>query len=358
MNDSYQVHARLGSGTTGAVFRGTDTATGQTVILKALHPDLAAALDLDAFRAQVKKLAALEHPAVPKMALLDSYRGDTVLVRDYLQGVDLATLVAGSSPPLNVATTLLADLASGLAAVMERTGLRHGDLKPSNVFVVRGGGVKVVDFGLAQVMPEHTERTLTMFHGSVGFMSPERADNQPHDASDVYSLALLAYWLITGESPKRTSANPKRQKDQTAELLDAVARKETPPVVLSILADCTRYDPEDRPSIAEVAQRFSAVAAALEGPAVASWAGPLVEALVSHPLEDEITDAGQPLSRAEVDAPMTFGAPVSKISTVETPEDAGPEPLPPRRLGVLVGAVALVLAVLMLVGAVAIASRA
>lgn len=326
-NDRYHVHARLGSGSTGVVFRATRPSDGRQVVLKALHPDLVASMDLERLRGTVRRLAPLDLPALASGLELISWRGDLVLVREHLRGVELGTLIAGSVPPERVALLAMAEVAEALAAVLDRTGCWHGDLKPSNVFVDVTGRVRLVDFGLSAAMVGRADRTLTMHHGSVGFISPERADNQTVAQSDVFSAGQMLAWMLTGQMASRTSANPARQAQQQTQLVERVRAAGAQAGVVDLIAACTAYEPSDRPPIAEVGARLRTLASALEGPTLDTWARPIIEALVVSPNEVDVTDVGQPLSTAR-SAPPTADRtrmvqPAAKVTT-------GAHALPPK----------------------------
>lgn len=360
-NDAFLVHARLGSGTTGAVFRATEPDSGRQVLLKALHPDMVASLDVDHLRAVVEALAGLGHHGIPSGMRLVRWRGDLVLVRDLIRGVDLGTIVAGSAPPQKIALQVCAEVAAALDAVKAATGFDHGDLKPSNVFVDLQGDVRVVDFGLARALPGVQDRTLTMFHGSVGFMSPERADNQMSDAADVYSLGLMLAWMLTGEMPLRTSANPARHSRQRDQLVERLKARDVDGEVLDLVRRCASYDPAMRPALRDLARTLVAKAEQTPGPRVSTWAGPLVQALVVQPNEQDYSDVGQSLSAAPVTPPsqpsaVSNGEPVRRIRTGAHELPArGASAGPPRMLAMM-GAVFVLLAVAMMAGAIAIAT--
>ncbi len=359
--DSFRVHARMGSGTTGAVFRATRQPDGRPVVLKALHGDFAAVMDLDHLQAVCTAIGALQHHAIPAGTELMEWRGDQVVTRDYIQGVDLATVVAGSAPPLRVALHIASELAGALAAVKAATGFSHGDVKPSNVFIDMAGDIQVVDFGMARPHPERTDRTLTLFHASVGFMPPERVDNERAERSDEYSVGLILAWMITGEMPRRTSANPSRHAEQRLQLLTRVEACGASRAVARVVEATTEYRPEDRLPMAELARKLAQLSATTSGPALQTWAGPLIEALLVQPNEVEVTDVGQSLSIANsVPHAPTPGAsrPVSRIRTgahTLPPQAALTRERPPVVFAIGVGM--LLIAVAMLAGAISIAAQ-
>ena len=316
----FLIHARLGTGTTGAVFRATRKTDGHQLSLKALSPDTLASMDFGAVQRQIVLLQKAHHPALPKNLDALVLREDPVLVREYIRGIELASLVAGTPVPERSALQVTAAVSSALCAVLDQTGLTHGDVKPSNVFIDLESQVKLVDFGLSTSERDNVERTLTMFYGSVGFMSPECADRNPHQQSDVYSVGLLLAWMLTGVMPRRTSINPRRHKARRKALVTLLQKHEVSEPIRDLIHQCTEYKPADRPTMHEVHAVVSAHSDSARGAPLLTWAGPLINGLVIGVNEVVITDHGQSLSQM---------AEFESFSESEVPT---PTPVVPERL--------------------------
>jgi len=320
-DDPYLIHARLGAGTTGAVFRVTRRTDGHQVAMKALHDDLLGEVDFATVRDEMARLASVDHPVLPQDMAAIRWRGDLVLCRQYIRGIDLGSLCAGSIVPPTAAIEIAAAVSSALEKVFAEQGMIHGDVKPSNVFLNTEAEVKLVDFGLSSSQHESVERTLTMFYGSVGFMSPEKADRQIHERSDVYSVALLLTWMVTGVMPRRTSVNPHRHVNRRQAMLKQLHRHEVPEPLTELIHRSTAYTPEERPSMAEMREALEQLLVDLEGPTLEDWAGPLIKGLLVDHDEVPITDAGLPLTSQTESATS---------NVLEPPEFLGAHPVTVR----------------------------
>lgn len=300
----YLVHARLGSGSTGANFRVTRREDGCQIALKVLHNDLLDGVDLEHMQKAIDAIGKVKHAAVASEMCLSKWRGDLVLTRQFYQGVDLGTLVGSSVMAPRAALEAAFEVGSGLQAVRDVTGFSHGDLKPSNIFVDGQGGLYLVDFALARAATNQGERTLTMLHTSVGFMPPERIDNQETDTADLYSLALLTIWMLTGKIPKRTSANPKRHEERRRTLIDGLYAIPGLPEGLGSLIDrATAYEATKRPQMTEFLDALTVLTPQAIGTDFKGWSSPIVSGLIVEDDETPITDTGGPLSNPSGQTP-------------------------------------------------------
>ena len=201
----YRVEAELGGGSFGTVFRARDLTLDREVALKVLRPGglVPAAALLDEARAA----AAVSHPNVCIIHAVDSSLGAPMIVMEYVAGRPLSQLLAEGPLAPEPAAALGRQIALGIAAAHAQ-GVVHGDLKPANVLVTPAGTVKVVDFGMARrsSSPVQGEETGLWDPGAAGgisgtpaYMAPEQARGEPATpASDVFSLGVLLYELVTG----------------------------------------------------------------------------------------------------------------------------------------------------------------
>jgi serine/threonine protein kinase len=195
---------QLGAGGMGKVFKGHHEGLDIDVAIKVMSGELAK--DLTArqrFMREARTAAKLDHPNVVRVLTVDEQDGAPYIVMEFVDGSDMAALVkqAGRLNPVAVLQAL-AQVADGLAAAHEQ-GIIHRDIKPHNIFVSKQGRVKLGDFGLARATEQTTELTMPgSAMGTAHYMSPEQA--QGHELgskSDVYSLGITAYHLLSGQTP-------------------------------------------------------------------------------------------------------------------------------------------------------------
>ncbi len=201
----YEVVEQLGRGGMGVVYKAREDSLGRHVAMKFLPAELAHdPARLERFRHEARTASALNHPHICTVHALGEHQGHPFIVMELIDGVTLLT-VAGRRPPVGEAARLIAQAAQALAAAHE-AGVVHRDIKPENIMARADGYVKVLDFGLARRPPSVTrpghDTDPGAMMGTVAYMSPEQARGQPAvPASDVFSLGIVLYQLLTGRHP-------------------------------------------------------------------------------------------------------------------------------------------------------------
>jgi serine/threonine protein kinase/Tol biopolymer transport system component len=220
----YRILRKLGSGGMGVVYEAEDTKLGRRVALKFIpEANERDTQTLERFLREARSASSLNHSGICTIHAIEDYEGRTFIAMELLVGESLDKVLAAG--PLSVARTVEIgiQLSDALDAAHKK-GIVHRDIKPANIFVMENGAVKVLDFGLAKLLPRNSDdlggRTLDspadtlltspgMAVGTIQYMSPEQARGEEIDArSDLFSLGSVLYQMLTGKQafPGSTSA--------------------------------------------------------------------------------------------------------------------------------------------------------
>ena len=284
---AYELRGPLGTGGMGEVFLAWDTRLARHVALKRIRPDLQTTPERrERFRREARAAAALNHPAIVRVYdLLEDEAGDSI-VMEYVEGRSLARLMAEGQIGVARAVRLARQVAEGLASA-HALGFIHRDLKAENVMVTADGQAKILDFGLAKHSTiETADESLTRegaVLGTVRTMSPEQAGGEEVDArSDLYSLGVLLYEMLTGRSPFQGGSPLQIHRRVLTErpVPPRLLRPELPAGLSDLVMALLEKDPARRlQSAAEVAEALERLGAAGDlsqlGPAASSRPGEL-----------------------------------------------------------------------------------
>lgn len=194
----------LGRGGMGAVYRGIDRLTGETVAIKALNPDLTTSNPESVlrFRREAEALRQLDHPNIVKMFAAVEEDGRHYLVVEYVNGGNLRQLLDRERPlPLPRVLQIGLELADALSRT-HHLRIIHRDLKPANVLLTSSGTPKLTDFGVASMADSHYLTQTGMWVGTPHYLSPEACNGEKLDArADIWAFGVMLYEMLTGKIP-------------------------------------------------------------------------------------------------------------------------------------------------------------
>ena len=243
----------------GEVYRARDPRLGRDVAIKILPADVAADPDrLRRFDQEARAAAALNHPNILSIHDAGSDNGVAYLVTELLEGQTLSDVLTHATPSLRPdrALNYAGQIAEGLAAAHAH-GIIHRDLKPANVFVTTDGRVKILDFGLAKVVPASltgetdTATASGVMFGTVGYMAPEQIRGEAVDGrTDIFAFGCVLYEMLAGRrafdgaSPVETLSAI--LKESPAPLVAHPSEHTVSPMVVRIVDRCLEKVPAAR----------------------------------------------------------------------------------------------------------------
>jgi eukaryotic-like serine/threonine-protein kinase len=303
--DRYVLRAPLGRGGMGVVWRAHDQVLGRAVAVKEVQlPPMLPQAGRRALQARVMRearaTARLNQPGAVTLYDVVQDRGQTFLVMELVEGPTLADLIEEGGP---LAPARVADIGGQLAAVLEaahRAGIVHRDVKPGNVMVPEGAGVKLADFGVAFLLGDARLTATGLVLGSPSYMAPEQASGEPSGPpADLWGLGATMYAAVEGVPPF--------DKGALVPTLAAVVTEEPRPMrragsLAPVIGALLTKDPAARPSAATLRV----------------WLDRLAEAAAPVPPTEALPTQGPGGT-----------VPLPPVPPPSTPEPAAPGGLPP-----------------------------
>jgi eukaryotic-like serine/threonine-protein kinase len=254
LNAHYELDTEIGRGGMGVVYRAKDRRLKRVVAIKVLPPELAFRSEIKTrFLREAETAAQLNHPNIVDIYAVDEAEGIVYFVMAYITGDNLAKrLHQQGSMSVDETRRVLRDVADALAYAHER-GVIHRDIKPDNILIdAQSGRPMVTDFGIARAVTEGDSR-LTATGIAIGtptYMSPEQAagERQIDGRSDLYSLGVVGYQMLTGEPPFTANSTPailvKHISEQPTPLEQR--RSDVPPDLARIVMTLLEKEPANR----------------------------------------------------------------------------------------------------------------
>jgi serine/threonine-protein kinase len=244
LNERFRLEEQIGAGGMSTVYRAYDTTLERWVAIKLMHRDISSDPDqLERFRREARAVARLNHPHVVTVIDFGEDGGAPYIVLEFVEGETLKQRIRRMGRlPVGEAVAYAIEIGRALSAAHAER-LVHRDVKPQNVLIDQEGRAKVTDFGIARSLEAHGLTATGRVLGTTDYVSPEQAlGHEVTVQSDVYSLGIVLYEMLTGEPPFK------------AESQVAVAMKH----VQQPIPDVQRARPDVSASLAAVVDRATA----------------------------------------------------------------------------------------------------
>ena len=205
IGDRFRLEEIVGSGGMSSVYRAFDPTLERNVAIKLMHRDISSDPDqLERFRREARAVAQMNHPHVVTVIDAGEDDGAPYIVFEYVEGETLKERIRRLGRlPVSEAVAYAIEIGRALECAHLHK-LVHRDVKPQNVLIDRDGRAKVTDFGIARSMEAQGLTATGRVLGTTDYVSPEQAlGHEVAEQSDIYSLGIVLYEMLTGEVPFR-----------------------------------------------------------------------------------------------------------------------------------------------------------
>ncbi len=250
INDRYQIIKSIGEGGMANVYLAYDTILDRNVAVKVLRGDLANDEKfVRRFQREALSASSLSHPNIVEVYDVGEDNGSYYIVMEYIEGKHLKELIKKRGKlTLSEVIDIMSQICEGLA-VAHDSYIIHRDIKPQNIMILDSGLVKITDFGIAMALNSTQLTQTNSVMGSVHYLPPEQASGKGSTMqSDIYSMGILMYELLTGELPFRGDNAVEIALKQLKEPLPNIKDKipNIPNSIVNILKRATAKNPKNR----------------------------------------------------------------------------------------------------------------
>lgn len=257
---AYRIVRELGGGGMSRVFLAEDLALHRDVVIKVLHPELAAGVNAERFNREVLLSARLQHPHIVPVLSAGQIDGLPYYVMPFVKGESLRDRIAAGPLSIGEIVGILGDVAKALGYAHSESVV-HRDIKPDNI-LLSGGAATVADFGIAKALssarqqePGEALTSLGMSLGTPAYMAPEQVAGDPgtDHRADIYSLGCVAYEMLSGRSPFAGKSPQQMLAAQVMEPPAPVAQQRAgvPAALAALVMKCLEKEPSRRPQTAK-----------------------------------------------------------------------------------------------------------
>ncbi len=250
ISDRYQIIKSIGEGGMANVYLAYDTILDRNVAVKVLRGDLSNDEKfVRRFQREALAASSLSHPNIVEVYDVGEDNGEYYIVMEYIEGKHLKTLLKKRGKlTLSEAVDIMLQITDGMS-VAHDSYIIHRDIKPQNIMILENGLVKITDFGIAMAMNATQLTQTNSVMGSVHYLPPEQASGQGSTLqSDIYSMGIVFYELITGELPFKgdnaVEIALKHLKEPLPDIRDKIPN--VPNSIVNIIKHSTAKNPKNR----------------------------------------------------------------------------------------------------------------